>query len=114
MVLPAALATIFLLLRCTLTEPPVDFPGDETPYRVIPTGTVSPNNIRATYLYGYVDCNKSFGSGAKGKLNDAYYDAWLISKSISRNHHIHYGMSGVRYRLGPRSCTGVSRCHRAK
>ncbi|KAB8067105.1 Spherulation-specific family 4-domain-containing protein [Aspergillus leporis] len=56
MVLPAALATFFILLRCTSAEPPADFLGDETPYRVIPTGTdapdttgtASPNNIRGT------------------------------------------------------------------
>ncbi|KAB8276872.1 hypothetical protein BDV30DRAFT_235120 [Aspergillus minisclerotigenes] len=84
MILPAALATFFLLLRCTSAEPPADFPDNETPYRVIPTGTdapdatgtVSPNNIRGTYLYGYVGCEQF--KGAKGKIDDAYYDAWLI------------------------------------
>lgn len=80
MVLLAALTTFFLLLRYTSAAPPADFPGDETPYRVTPTGTVSPDNILGTYLYKYLDCNKNFGEGAKGKIDDAYYDAWLISK----------------------------------
>jgi heat shock protein HslJ len=80
MVLLAAL-TAFLLIHSASAEPPADFPGDETPYRVIPTGTeVEPDNILGTYLYGYKDCNKIFGSGAKKKIDDAYYDAWLISK----------------------------------
>ncbi|KAL4862682.1 hypothetical protein BDV12DRAFT_190239 [Aspergillus spectabilis] len=35
----AALTTFFLLLRYTSADLPPDFPGDETPYRVIPTGT---------------------------------------------------------------------------
>jgi len=88
MVLLVALTTFFLLLRYTSAAPPADFPGDETPYRVTPTGTdapqatgtVSPDNIVGTYIYGYLDCNKNFGPGAKGKIDDAYYDAWLISK----------------------------------
>ncbi|KAB8198899.1 hypothetical protein BDV34DRAFT_218516 [Aspergillus parasiticus] len=88
MVLSAALAIFFLLLCCISAEPSADFPGDETSYRVIPTGTdtpdvtgtVSPNNIRGTYLYGYVGCNEHF-KGAKGKIDDAYYDAWLISNT---------------------------------
>lgn len=80
MVLLAALTTLFLLLRYTSAEPPADFPGDETPYQVTPTGTVSPDNLIGTSLYKYLDCNKNFGPGAKGKIDDAYYDAWLISK----------------------------------
>ena len=75
-----ALTTSFLLLRYTSAAPPAGFPGDETPYRVIPTGTVSPDNILGTWLYGYIGCKKNFGEGAKGKIDDAYYDAWLISK----------------------------------
>lgn len=62
--------------------------GDETPYQVIPTGadapqatgTVLPQNIIGTRLYGYRKCKENFGGGAKGKINDAYYDAWLLSK----------------------------------
>jgi hypothetical protein len=80
MVLLTALITFFLLLRYTSAEPPTDFPGDETPYRVTPTDTVSPENFVGTYLYRYLDCTKNFGPGAKGKIDDAYYDAWLISK----------------------------------
>jgi hypothetical protein len=84
----AAITTFFLLLRYTSAAPPADFPGDETPYRVTPTGTdapqatgkVSPNNVFGTYLYSYLDCNKTFGEGAKDKIDGAYYDAWLISK----------------------------------
>lgn len=62
-------------------ETPPDFPGAETPYRVVPTGTdAGALNKVGTYLYGYNGCKKYFGSGAKGKIDDAYYDAWLISK----------------------------------
>jgi len=75
MILLAALTALFLLLRYTLAEPPADFPGDETPYRVTPTDTVSSENWMGTYLYKYLDCKKNFGPGAKGKLDDAYYDA---------------------------------------
>jgi hypothetical protein len=77
------LVTLLSLLHCTSAAPPADFPGDETPYRVIPDGTVvSPDNIVGTYLYKYLDCNKNFGGGAKGKIDDAYYDAWLVSKYV--------------------------------
>lgn len=83
MVLPAALTALALLLGYTsAADPPADFPGDETPYRVIPTGTVGPDNAMGTYLYGYNGCNEFFGKGAKGKIDDAYYDAWLITKYV--------------------------------
>ncbi|KAJ0414504.1 Spherulation-specific family 4-domain-containing protein [Aspergillus carlsbadensis] len=82
MVLPAALTAFALLLGYTsAADPPADYPGDETPYRVIPTGTVDPDNFLGTYLYGYNECNKIFGSGAKGKIDDAYYDAWVITNT---------------------------------
>jgi hypothetical protein len=76
----AGLTTFFLLLGCTFAQPPPDFPGTETPYRVNPDGTVEPENWVGTYLYGYLECNKNFGDGAKTKIDDAYYDAWTISK----------------------------------
>jgi hypothetical protein len=87
MVLLAAFTTFFLLLSCTSAATPPDL-GDEAPYQVIPTGTdapqatgtVSPKNLIGTRLYGYVDCKENFGGGAKGKIDDAYYDAWLLSK----------------------------------
>jgi hypothetical protein len=88
MALLIALTTSFLLLRYTSAAPPAGFPGDETPYRVIPNGvdapqatnTVSPDNILGTWLYGYEGCKDNFGDGARGKIDAAYYDAWLISK----------------------------------
>ncbi|KAE8150838.1 hypothetical protein BDV25DRAFT_139433 [Aspergillus avenaceus] len=81
MVLLAAFATL-LLIRYT-SAAPADFPGDETPYRVIPKGTVSPDIGIGTWLYGYLDCDKNFGNGAKGNIDEAYYDAWLISKEVN-------------------------------
>jgi hypothetical protein len=72
----AVLTTFLLLLRCTsAADLPADFPGDESPYRVIPTGTdvpqptgdVGPDNAFGTYLYKYLDCNKNFGDGARTK-----------------------------------------------
>lgn len=76
MALLATLATSFLLLRSTSAARPAGFPGDEIPYQVIPTGvdapqatgTVSPDNILGTWLYGYDGCTTNFGDGAKGKL----------------------------------------------
>jgi hypothetical protein len=73
----------------TPTAQPPDFPGSETPYQVIPTGTdippgetgVSGQNKVGTFLYSYNDCNKNFGDGAKGKIDDGYYDAWRISNT---------------------------------
>jgi hypothetical protein len=69
---------------------PPDFPGTETPYRVIPTrsdapaetGTAGATNSLGTYLYSYNECNKNFGAGAKGKIDDAYYDAWTMTKRL--------------------------------
>ncbi|KAH7413490.1 hypothetical protein BKA64DRAFT_771606 [Cadophora sp. MPI-SDFR-AT-0126] len=76
MALLSGFTTFFvLLLNYTSAEQPPNFSGDETPYRVVPTGTVSPENILGTWLYGYRDCNKNF-NGAKGKIDDAFYDAW--------------------------------------
>jgi hypothetical protein len=80
MILLAALTTFFLLLRYTSAAPPAGFPGDETPYRVTPTGTVSPDNLMGTYLWLYKDCNKNFGGGAKDKIDQAFEDAYQISK----------------------------------
>ena len=87
-------ATISLLLRCTIaqesaspTVQPADFSGDDTPYQVVPTGTdIPPGDVSAlnklgTWLYGYNDCKKVFGSGAKGKIDGAYYDAWVMSNT---------------------------------
>lgn len=66
---------------------PSHFPGDETPYRVVPEGSdvtaggdVNGLNVLGTWLYGYTECRKRFGSGANGVIDRAYYDAWLISK----------------------------------
>ena len=89
-VLTTTTTTTFFLLQCFLVaaQPPADYPGTETPYQVIPTGTdapaatgtVTPENVLGTFLYSYNDRTTNFGSGAKGKIDDAYYDAWLISK----------------------------------
>lgn len=92
------LVASYLVLQCAIaqeaatpTVQPVDFSGEEAPYLVIPTGTdippgssrtdVSTQNSIGTWLYGYTGCKKVFGDGAKGKIDDAYYDAWLISNT---------------------------------
>lgn len=80
MVLIRALAAFFLLFHQTSARIPADFPGDETPYRVLPTNTASADNIAGAYLYGYVDCNEVFGDEAKDKIDDAYYGAWLMTE----------------------------------
>ena len=79
MVLIRALTAFFLLFHHTSAKIPADFPGDETPYRVLPTSTASAENV-AGHLYGYVDCNEVFSDEAKDKIEDAYYGAWLMTK----------------------------------
>jgi hypothetical protein len=66
---------------------PSDFPGDESPYRVVPedgdaptTSDVAGLNVLGTWLYGYTECRKRFGPGAGGIIDSAYYSAWLISR----------------------------------
>ncbi|BCR95354.1 uncharacterized protein AKAW2_20294S [Aspergillus luchuensis] len=101
MVLPAALTALALLLGYTsAADPPADFPGDETPYRVIPTGTVGPDNAMGTYLYGYNGCNEFFGKGAKGKIDDAYYDAWLITNTAGVASNIDWNNAAALEFLG--------------
>lgn len=98
MTLFATLVTISLVLlhavaqeTASPTVQPADFSGDDSPYQVVPTGTdippessssdLSAQNKLGTWLYGYTDCKKVFGSGAKGKIDGAYYDAWLMSNT---------------------------------
>ena len=40
-------------------------------------------NAIGTWLYGYNGCNNVnlYGSGAKGKIGGAYYDAWVMSNT---------------------------------
>jgi hypothetical protein len=91
LVLLVTLLTLGLWSRQATAAPtsttPSDFLGDESPYRVIPkdgdaptTSDVAGLNILGTWLYGYTECRKRFGSGAVGVINRAYYDAWLISR----------------------------------
>ncbi|KAJ5951404.1 uncharacterized protein N7479_009817 [Penicillium vulpinum] len=93
--------TIFLLPCYTLAAPPADFPGDETPYRVTPTGTVSPDYFFGTFLYKYLDCNKNFGPGAKDKIDEAYHDAWLISNTAGVASGINWNSAAAMEFLGP-------------
>lgn len=98
MILLSTFATLSLVLQCTVaqetaspTVQPADFSGEDTPYQVIPSGTDIPPgssstdvlalNKLGTWLYGYTDCQKVFGSGAKGKIDGAYYDAWVMSST---------------------------------
>jgi hypothetical protein len=87
----ASVALLWLWLQNASAAPtstaPSDFPGDETPYRIIPTSGDAPadsdvnnKNVLGTWLYGYTECRKRFGAGAGGVIDRAYYDAWLISK----------------------------------
>lgn len=85
-----SLLCLLLLPRNVLTQAassvpvPSDFPGSETPYQVTPTGVDAPvatvNNKVGTFLYLYYKCKENFGPGAKGKIDQAYYDAWILSK----------------------------------
>lgn len=86
----------YLGLQCIIaqeaanpTVQPTNFLGEDTPYQVIPSSAdiapdssstdVSTQNVRGTWLYGYTGCKKVFGDGAKAKIDNAYYDAWLMS-----------------------------------
>jgi hypothetical protein len=60
--------------------PPEGFPGSETPYRVTPSGGADASNAAGTNLWGYDGCKKEFGDGAKTKIDEAYYDAWVMTK----------------------------------
>ena len=81
-----------LFIQCTISQTPTtqppDFSGEDTPYKVVPTGTdippgapsnVSASNSLGTWLYGYTGC-KNF-PGAKGKIDGAYYDSWTIANT---------------------------------
>lgn len=89
-------ATLSLLVQYTLSQgpnsadspTPTDYPGTESPYLVIPTGTdippgasgsVAAQNKVGTYLYSYDGCSKI--PGAKDKINGAYYDSWVIANT---------------------------------
>ncbi|KAM0796822.1 hypothetical protein BDR22DRAFT_505206 [Usnea florida] len=95
MYLLPTVTAVFLAVRCVIsqtdpsptTQPP-DFPGEDTPYRITPTGTdippgatgnVSAQNKIGTWLYGYTGCSKF--PGAKAKIDGAYYDAWVMSNT---------------------------------
>ncbi|KAF7877322.1 hypothetical protein EAF04_001005 [Stromatinia cepivora] len=95
------LATTALLLRFafaqtpTTNNSPLSYPIDESPYQVMPTGTDIP--LAATNesvlnkvwnkLWNYKDCSSTFGAGAQGKIDGAYYDAWVMSntKGVAEN-----------------------------
>lgn len=108
-----------LAIRCTVaqtsaasnnptsTSPPPDFSGEDTPYQVIPTGTdippgatgsVSAQNKVGTWLYGYNGC-KNF-AGAKGKIDGAYYDAWVMSNTDGVNSDIDWNNAAALEFLG--------------
>lgn len=88
----------YLILQCskaqkavTPTAKPTDFLGKDTPYKIVPTDTEIPPGFRSTnasadnffgtWLYGYISCKKFFGTGAKEKIDGAYYDAWVMSST---------------------------------
>jgi hypothetical protein len=80
-------ATIAFTARQCQTAPtgssetqPEGFPGSETPYRITPPDGVDASNVLGTYLWGYDRCNEEFDAGAKGKIDEAYYDAWVMTK----------------------------------
>lgn len=84
MLLVKALATCFCCVSVQAlvsSSKPTDFPGSEVPYQVTPTdGDVTAVNKLGTYLYAFEKCSENFGPGAKGKIEGAYYDAWVMSK----------------------------------
>ena len=119
MYLLSTLTVLSLAIRCTVsqssagsdtltptTQPP-DFSGEDTPYKVIPTGTdvpsgapsnVSAQNSLGTWLYGYTGC-KSF-PGAKGKIDGAYYDSWVVANTDGVNSDIDWNNAAALEFLG--------------
>lgn len=80
--------TLSQTLQSSDSPTPTGFPGTESPYLLIPTGTdlppeasgsVAVQNKVGTYLWSYDGCRDI--PGAKDKINGAYYDSWKIAKT---------------------------------
>ena len=121
MILLSTSITLFVIFQCqyvqsantlsatTTTALPSDDSGDEPPYYLTPTGTDIPpgptgnantQNKVGTHLYGYTDCKKIFGGGAKGKIDGAYYDAWVISNTAGVASNIDWNNAAALEFLG--------------
>ncbi|CAI4218928.1 unnamed protein product [Parascedosporium putredinis] len=94
------LTLLFSLLPNARAAPPDDFPGDEIPYRVIPTDIALPENFLGTWLYKYVKCNQNFGPGAKDKIDNAYFDAWVMSNTAGVASNIDWNSAAALEFLG--------------
>ena len=110
-----AVATLSLLVQHTLTlnpssdsPTPTGYPGTEaSPYSVVPTGTdippgasgsVAAQNKVGTYLWSYDGCSKI--PGARDKINDAYYDAWVISNTAGIGSNVDWNNAAALEYLG--------------
>jgi len=108
-------ATLSLLVQNTLSQgpnsadspTPTDFPGTESPYHVVPTGTdippgasgsVAAQNKVGTFLYDYTGC-KDF-PGVKDKIDGAYYDSWVIANTAGVNSDIDWNSAAALEFLG--------------
>lgn len=79
------LSLILLLSRISAQDnTPDDAYASGAPYAInqsdASANDVSANNRVATFLYGYNDCIKVFGDKAKDIINEAYLDAYYLSK----------------------------------
>ena len=68
---------------------PSDFKSGEEPYHVVPSGTVSPQNVLGTWLYGYDGCKKK-NPAYKGNIDEAYYDSWTMANTDGVNADINW------------------------
>ena len=92
----------------SISQPqPVDFAGEDTPYQIQPNPVDFPppdgvqlQNIFGTWLYGYTGCKKLFPGGKK-KIDDAYYDSWVIANGAGVKSDIDWNSAAALEFLGP-------------
>ncbi|KAL8775163.1 MAG: hypothetical protein Q9194_003851, partial [Teloschistes cf. exilis] len=92
--------------QTTQKEPP-SFQGEDTPYQIVPNtddvpapegGDVDIMNKLGTWLYGYTGC-KDF-PGAKGKIDEAYYDSWVMANTKGVKSDINWNEASALEFLG--------------
>lgn len=81
------LALTLLLAGISAQAPqPDDFYGPDAPYAINQSdpsaNDVSADNRRATFLYGYNKCIEFYGDNAKAQIDEAYLDAYYMSKWV--------------------------------
>ncbi|KAL8914851.1 MAG: hypothetical protein Q9172_007013, partial [Xanthocarpia lactea] len=92
--------------QTTQKEPP-NFQGEDTPYQIVPNTDDVPApegddveimNKLGTWLYGYTGC-KDF-PGAKGKIDGAYYDSWVMANTKGVKSDINWNEASALEFLG--------------